>query len=370
MNASVGWRQQIGRSDSRTFYERRVVVRDGSIDIVRRSTLKETSICHSWLPDSIISMDGLWKLQFMVFESNSHLTRIEPYAFSQSSLQSIFIPCNVEILEAACFAHCESLLSITFESNSRLTRIGWGAFTQTALQSILIPSSVEVLEDLCFSGCRSLSSIIFDSNSRLTRIEQLAFLYSSLQSIVIPRHIGFIDGSAFSGLNQLSVSIESGNDILIIDNGFLIDIIHHKLIHVFSKSEEIELGRNIEMLEIRCFAFCHVRSIRFESNSPLTRIESQAFASSSLKSIMIPSNVESIGSGCFLNCGSLSSITFESNSHLTRIESEAFRESALQSILIPRNVEILGSRCFLYCHPLSSITFESNSHLRRIESKI
>jgi hypothetical protein len=44
---------------------------------------------------------------------------------------------------------------------------------------------------------------------------------------------------------------------------------------------------------------------------------------------------------------SLSSISFESNSHLTRIESEAFSSSSLQSILIPRNVEIAESKCLL-----------------------
>jgi hypothetical protein len=95
----------------------------------------------------------------------------------------------------------------------------------------------------------------------------------------------------------------------------------------------------------------------------LTRIESRAFYDSSLQSILIPSNVEILGSKCFSNCKSLSSITFESNSRLTQIESEAFHQSSLQSILIPRNVEILGSKCFLNCESLSSITFESNSHL-------
>jgi hypothetical protein len=57
---------------------------------------------------------------------------------------------------------------------------------------------------------------------------------------------------------------------------------------------------------------------------------------------LIPRNVEILGSNCLSYCKSLSSITFESNSRLTRIESETFSSSSLQSILIPRNVEILG----------------------------
>jgi hypothetical protein len=85
--------------------------------------------------------------------------------------------------------------------------------------------------------------------------------------------------------------------------------------------------------------------------------------------MLIPRNVEILGSPCFSDCKSLSSITFESSSHLTRIESEAFWNSSLRSILIPRNVEILGSDCFYNCKSPSSIAFESNSELTRIESK-
>jgi hypothetical protein len=47
------------------------------------------------------------------------LTRIESKAFLYSSLQSIIIPSNVEILCSRCFSYCESLSSISFESNSQ-----------------------------------------------------------------------------------------------------------------------------------------------------------------------------------------------------------------------------------------------------------
>jgi hypothetical protein len=106
-----------------------------------------------------------------------------------------------------------------------------------------------------------------------------------------------------------------------------------------------------------------LKFIAFESNSRLTQIESELFSFSPLQSILIPRNVEVVGSYCFSNCKSLSSITFESNSRLTRIESEAFCGSSLESILIPKNVEILGSNCFSNCNSLSSIRFESNSCL-------
>jgi hypothetical protein len=182
------------------------------------------------------------------------LTRIESEAFYEASLQSILIPKNVEILESASIFCCESLSSITFESNSRLTRIESEAFSYSSLQSILIPRNVEILGSSCFASCKSLSSITFESNSHLTRIESEAFSDSSLQSIVIPRNIRFIDGSAFIGVTLSSISIESGNDIFVIENDFLIDVLHHKSIRNFSKSSAIEIGRNIEIRGSNCFS--------------------------------------------------------------------------------------------------------------------
>jgi hypothetical protein len=141
-----------------------------------------------------------------------------------------------------------------------------------------------------------------------------------------------------------SISIESGNEIFVIENGFLIAVLEHKLIRNFLVSSEIEIGMNIEILGTRCFSSCKsLSSITFESHSRLTRIESFAFSFSSLQSILIPSNVEILGSRCFLYCLSLSSITFESNSRLTRIESEAFSYSSLQSILIPSSILYIAS---------------------------
>jgi hypothetical protein len=156
----------------------------------------------------------------------------------------------------------------------------------------------------------------------------------------------------------------------------------------------------------------------------LTRIESNACWSIGLESVVIPSNVEILGSKCFSACESLLSISFESHSRLTRIESEVFSRTSLQSIVISRNpefsdstdfinvrlssisiksgneyfvvvkeflidvidhrlirnfsrashveipspIEILGSNCFLLCDLLSSISFEHPSQLKQIES--
>jgi tRNA A-37 threonylcarbamoyl transferase component Bud32 len=279
----------------------------------------------------IVVRDGIIKGNFPVSECSS--------AGSQN-----WIPRDFQTFQHNFLLKSKLISSILFESDSHLTRIESKAFSSSSLESILIPRNVEILESKCFSSCESLSSITFESNSCLTRIESQAFKESSLKSIVIPRNVQFIDGSAFIGVTLSSISIESGSEMFVIENDFLIDVLHHKLIRNFSESSKIEIGQNVEILGSKCFSFCKsLSSITFESNSLLTRIESEAFSSSSLESILIPRNVEILGSKCFDNCTSLSSITFESNSRLTRIESSAFLFSSLQSILIPSTILFIAS---------------------------
>jgi hypothetical protein len=134
------------------------------------------------------------------------LTRIESEAFSSSSLESIEIPRNVEILGSSCFSCCPSLSSTSFESNSRLNRIESDAFSFASVRSIEIPRNVEILGSSCFYRCESLSSISFESNSRLNRIESNAFSFSSLKSIEIPRNVQFIACDAFHDSCQISVA--------------------------------------------------------------------------------------------------------------------------------------------------------------------
>jgi uncharacterized protein YuzB (UPF0349 family) len=314
-----------------------------------------------------------------MFELNSQLARIESDAFSSSSIESIEIPRSVRFIDGSAFVGL-SLSSFALEPGNETFIVVNGflidiirhalIWSFITLSRVEIPNNIEILGSSCLSSCGLFSSITFESNSRLRRIESFAFSSSSIKSIEIPRSVQFIDGSAFAGLSLSSLTLEPGNETFIVENGFLIDILHHALIWSFLTLSTVEIPNNIEILGSKCFSQCKsFSSITFESNSQLIRIESFAFSSSSLQTIVIPSSVEILGSKCFSECKSLSSITFESNSRLTRIESEAFSGSSLQSILIPSSVEVIESKCFSWCKSLSSITFESNTRLARIESE-
>jgi hypothetical protein len=65
-----------------------------------------------------------------------------------------------------------------------------------------------------------------------------------------------------------------------------------------------------------------------------------------------------LGSSCFSCCKPLSSISFESNSRLIRIESNAFAWSSLESIEIPRNVQFIDDSTFA-CTTCNHISIEA-----------
>jgi hypothetical protein len=122
----------------------------------------------------------------------------------------------------------------------------------------------------------------------------------SLQSIEIPRNVQFIDGSAFADKKLKSILIESGNDLFRVEDEFLIDIVHHTLIHSFSNSSDIDIPRMIEMLGSSCFESCKsLSSISFGSIPVLRRIEAQALNGMSVRSVVIPSSVCLIASNAF-----------------------------------------------------------------------
>jgi hypothetical protein len=136
-------------------YFRRIVVRDGIIKRNFPDSECSSTGSHIWIPRDFQAfkhhfLSKLKLISSIFFASDSHLTRIDSKAFSFSSLESILISRNVEILGWKCFLSCESLSFILFESNSHLTRIAFEALSYSSLQSILIQGMLKLWDQNVF----------------------------------------------------------------------------------------------------------------------------------------------------------------------------------------------------------------------------
>ena len=103
----------------------------------------------------------------------------------------------------------------------------------------------------------------------------------------------------------------------------------------------------------------------------LITIGEEMFYQSALRSVVIPTNVTTVGYSAFKRCSSLTTVTFEKESQLKTIGGDyyygAFSDcTALTSIEIPASVETIGNTAFSDCSSLATVTFEKGSRLKTI----
>jgi hypothetical protein len=136
---------------------------------------------------------GCRSIREVLFEEDSELKVIWQYAFLDSSVKSIRIPKNVEILEAFSLLDLNSV-SIDSE-NVHFSADGNAVYDYSGRRLIrvldcgtrfVVPRRVEIIGKECFWDCRSIREVLFEEDSDLKLIENRAFSYSSVKSIIIP----------------------------------------------------------------------------------------------------------------------------------------------------------------------------------------
>src|SRR6266446_5020341 len=92
---------------------------------------------------------------------------------------------------------------------------------------------------------------------------------------------------------------------------------------------------------------------------PVTRIESQAFANSSVTSVTVPNSVTSIGQEAFYYCTLLTSFTIPHS--LTSIEFRTFGNcSSPTTVTIPNSVTTIGNSAFFNCANIPSVAIPNS----------
>ena len=133
--------------------------------------------------------------------------------------------------------------------------------------------------------------------------------------------------------------------------------------------KSISIPSSVESIGAIAFGCCSkLESVSFGNKSNLTNIEYFAFGDcKELKSISIPSSVKSIEVAAFSNCSKLKSVSFGNKSNLTEIGDYAFKGCIeLKSISVPSSVKSIGERAFSNCSKLESVSFGNKSKLTTI----
>jgi hypothetical protein len=148
------------------------------------------------------------------------------------------------------------------------------------------------------------------------------------------------------------------------------DLADTRLVWYFGEDTKVEIRAHVEALERFCFGYRHwVVRVAFMGEPALRSIQTWAFQDcGSLESIVIPTQVTVLGTGCFCRCSSLRSVSFVPGSNLNEIDHTAFMHcSKLESISLPSSLTLVGAQCFQDCCSLRSVSFRGNPQLTQID---
>lgn len=226
-----------------------------------------------------------------------------------------------------------------------ITTVPYNAFlNKTTLRKVYLPDGVTTVANSAFKGCTNLTKVVVPDN--LGSIEYQAFFgCSSLASINFTTSITSIGSYSFAGCALTDIALP--NNAAVYEAAFSQSSTLHSVV----------LPSNLTIVNNSLFSTCpNLESVTIPSG--VTSIGDSAFhGCSSLESIVLPANLESIGNRAFQACSSLTSVTIPNN--VTTIGQYAFQNTPISSVSLPSTIETVGSGAFHGCSNLSTVTLNT-----------
>ena len=248
------------------------------------------------------------------------ITSIGNYAFSEcSGLTSVTIPNSVTNIGDRAFSGCDELISVTIPNS--VTNVGDFAFAScSSLTSVTIPDSVSSIGRYAFRDCSGLTDVKI-SNSVINISEGTFQNCSVLTFVDIPNCVTNIGDRAFYECSGL-LSVNIPNSVINIGK------------NAFYKCSGL---KSVCINDID--AWCSINFVNYLSN-PLYYAKKLYLNSDLLTEAKI-TRTTIIGSNTFYNCSSLISLTISNN--VNTISDVAFKGcTSLKELIIEDGLEVLN----------------------------
>lgn len=256
------------------------------------------------------------------------------HVFLGNQIDSMYFPASIQSI--GNYAFFENSLDVTeFESPSNLKSIKRDAFKNNAGLSLDLPTSIYAEFENWVSG----DGTYYNQGDNITIGNQavLAKIVYTLTDEDVSVTDGIIDTCFYDFESKFIVvpQVLDGQTIIGIDDS-------HSLNPIFQKKGiwEITLPPTIEILGVASFFQNNLNSIELSSLTNLNEIGDYAFYSNSLDSVVIPSNVTTIGENAFAYNTLMDTAYFQENSKINFIGSNAFSMiSGYFSIMLPTPIK-------------------------------
>ena len=318
-------------------------------------------------------------------------TTISDNAFSGSNVVQVILPGYLQSIGTSAFYNCSKMSGAIYIPKT-VTYIGPKAFDGTLIESfsfadgiqllkfedaslpprissLRVPASLIALNASALANLTSLKTLSFEEGSIITEIPSFCFANLPLETVSLPESLIKIGGK-----NSITNStIYRGGRI--IGGAF----------ESCTSLQSIIIPKNVETIEPAAFHNSGLKQLTFDEGCKIETINGWsysssrvgAFSSTQIETLSLPTNITEIQNAAFADCSKLRSIDFSAAKGLKTIggyngndgyTSGAFYScSGIQYLTIPASVEEIHPGAFSDCTGLVSIQFEPNSHLTKIE---
>ena len=263
------------------------------------------------------------------FANDCKITTITGFE-NMNNLTSINIPSKVKIIGNSVFSNDTNLTSITIPNS--VEKIEYCAFYNcTGLTTISIPTNVSDIDEYAFSDC-NFTTVKFADDCKITSFDGFQNM-SNLVSINIPNRVRKIESSAFANDTKLTtITIpESVREI-----GYCV-------FYKCTGLKTIKIPRRVEKIDEYAFTGCDFNTVVFDNDCMITEMPSFRDMKN-LTSINIPRSVKSLEGSVFSNVTSLRSLIIPSS--VTTIGYSTFYGCKNLAIQIPKSVTKIDDYAF------------------------
>lgn len=322
------------------------------------------------MPDSITTIGvGVFMGCFglLSIELPDSLTHIGAYAFENCvELTSIKIPDSVVEIGQSAFAGCIRLININLGNGVEIIRKS--AFETNSFPSgvLTITSSVDTIENYAFRYCKyDVCNILCETPPT---IQESSF--SNLKTIIVPLGSKELYQNA-KYWSDAETIIENGSVEIEINNAVAGELMK-SIVDQYRKTPatvtKLVVSGTINDTDIMNINSNMTSLLYLDiSNTDCTQLPSEAFkGKSTLMTILLPEQLETIGDKSFYGCKSLCNEIICPES-VTSIGKNAFEGcSSLKSVILPPQLESIEQRLFLGCTNITNIDLSKCSLLTEI----
>lgn len=325
------------------------------------------------------------------------------------NLTELTLPLFLDSLESFAVSSCVHLKSLALPSG--LKKMNGNCLYNLGITSLRIPAKVETIEPCAFVHCTDLATMTVDEANEhfmmangylaskdgqrlvaclpadartslelpttVTSIAPYAFYHQeNITSLIVPSHVTSVDEWAFGGC-RYAKKVHTGDSV---------KEIPQFAFSFTSRCEDLTLGGQVTSIGNNAFESCgdlKDNMTRLVLPTTLSKIGKEAFTSSGISEMELPSGLEVIDSMAFAGmahlattaipasvreirflafrvCGRLANVTLPAG--LTYLGDGAFVGcTSFTEVTIPASVSFVGKRCFASCTKLTAIKVENGN---------